>query len=169
MIIPGWEIVQNFVRRQVGIRSDSASATGSAMARIKHIIDAKFPATDTLVGQRQKPRGALAIGTSAAGTGTSYATAYSFSGKGEALSIRMNKASTASAGTLRLTIDGVYQVEYSIAALTTYTYMANLFGETTATVGDSISIGIPFKTSVLIELKTAGGGNAQCQWVVATE
>ena len=37
MIIPGWEIVQNFIRRQIGVRTDTASSTGSVMARLSDL------------------------------------------------------------------------------------------------------------------------------------
>jgi len=47
MIIPGWEIVQNFIRRQIGVRTDTASSTGSVHAKIKDIKDTVPDLTNT--------------------------------------------------------------------------------------------------------------------------
>lgn len=48
MIIPGWEIVQNFIRRQIGVRTDTASSTGSLHAKIGELRSYTFNLTNTV-------------------------------------------------------------------------------------------------------------------------
>ena len=89
-----------FLRRQVGLRTDAASATGSLHAKIKNINDNTIPNT-----VRQKPRGpAGAYGSLTSGT-VAWVTALNVPGKGRLVLLGRNQTN-ALKSRVRVTVDG---------------------------------------------------------------
>ena len=91
------EALMSFIRRQVGLRTDVASATGSLHAKIKNIIAAELP-------KLQKPRRAVG-GSFATSVTTNYQTGLSISGRGSLKFLGCSSLS-GSSDYIKLTVDG---------------------------------------------------------------
>lgn len=96
------EALMSFIRRQVGLRTDAASSTGSLHAKVKDIVDNQLP-------MLQKPRGIQGVpGSYVFSTTATWFTALnltSTSGKLLALKIKGN-VSRMHGLFIKLTIDG---------------------------------------------------------------
>jgi hypothetical protein len=102
------EALMSFIRRQVGLRTDQASATGSLHAKI---VDLK-----EFAGTLQKPRG-LVFGSFGTGS-TSYVTALDIQGNGILHLISAQSVDGYDYGNLciKVTVDGVVISEGQVAA-----------------------------------------------------
>lgn len=152
----------DFLRRQVGLRTDVASSTGSLHGKVgdlKNMVDAQF----ALV---QKPRGpAGSLGSYGAQPGNNYVTALSLSGiKGELLGLRIKANVNSVTANIKITIDGYVIAEGATSSFTSnvYQYPTNqLFYENTrllAPAGVWNLANMPFKNSLKIEVKDNSGG-----------
>lgn len=163
------EAMLSFLRRQVGLRTDTASATGSLHAKTADVKESLGAAIEAL----KKPIDfANLISGTFSTTQTEYQTALNISGNGKLVLMTASKASAGPSGSLgiRITIDGVVVSDAISSGVTTTTLFypsgALLYitdsakvGWTTATDGP-LTLDLDFKESLKIELKIISLGDA---------
>ncbi len=161
------EALMSFIRRQVGLRTDAASSTGSLHAKVKYLIDTSIAGILSAVQQRQTPRGVVAAAGSYSTGATSYGTALNITGKGALKAIAVKGAGSYHA-TVKITIDGVVINELNSQDSTYLQYPvannslnwllniggANSYGfDVIANDGNPQIFTLEFNTSLKIELK----------------
>ena len=153
--------ILGFVRRQVGLRTDTASATGSLHAKtadVKESIEALKKPIDF----------ANLISGTFSTMQKEYQTALNISGNGKLVLMTASKASAGPSGSLgiRITIDGVVVSDAYSTSVTTTTLFYPTGGLLTAGLGWStgtdgpLVLDLDFKQSLKIELKMIGSGDA---------
>ncbi len=99
------EALLSFMRRQVGLRTDTASSTGSLHAKVKDAKNNIISEANSIKSTLQRPRGVHGIPGSFSTTQTEYQTALSVTGKGKLTHLAMATTS-ANTGYVKITIDG---------------------------------------------------------------
>ncbi|NTW04526.1 MAG: hypothetical protein HGA27_00225 [Peptococcaceae bacterium] len=151
------EMIYSFVRRQIGLRTDVDSATGSAHAKLGYIKTA-------VAAIKKKGYLKTSFGT----TSTSYATALDVAGSGK-LDFFVVTLSTNSTPGLKITVDGNVLCDYTLGAGTSSAYyypiaFFPLFADATKEIvagavptTQYMSLNLEYKASLKIELKTTAG------------
>ena len=156
----------SFIRRQVGLRSDAASAGGSLHAKVAE-LRSYF---ENELRKYQKPRKSIKASYTA-DAGSAYVTAFNISGRGRLTHFRIMITSTNASPIFRIVIDGeeVIKGQGKSGVASKYQYPTSGFlwtnDEATRIVDDTVSgminmiPGLSFKSSLLIQTKgsTASG------------
>jgi len=165
--------VYAFIIRQIGVRTDVASASGSLHAKIGE-------ARSTLnnnINTRQKPRAAVAPGSFMTQQ-TSYQTALNITGIGRLLGL-LDTAPTGGISLTKVTIDGIVVQESRNGNSGVVAYPDGAWRFTTdstayawltlANGGRPDFAELNFKQSLKIEYKSANGNPATLKWVYELE
>lgn len=156
------EALLSFLRRQVGLRTDVASATGSLHAKVKDVKDSV-----------QSPRGPAGAAGSFMTTSTNFVTVLDITGKGRLVGLLLYQTSVNNPAVV-VTVDGdvLANGESSLDA-EGFSYPSKDFylyaGMFTAT-GETRNAEINFKTSLKLQLKTKTiGDQAMLCWLYELE
>jgi hypothetical protein len=177
-----FEEILGYIRKQIGLRTDTASSTGSAHAKAGYIISYLANSVNAVL---QKPRGPVGTaGIFSTSIRTAYQTALSISGKGKlvALSIGLTGGGGITSG-VRATVDGYvvaeghgitpaaapYLAHPTGAFLVSQTSGTNTIFDAPENGGNQCNCQIEFKSSLVIETKEIAGGSAQVWWQYVTE
>jgi hypothetical protein len=154
--------ILGFVRRQVGLRTDTASATGSLHAKVSEL---KNYVGETL----QKPRGYLKTFFST--SSTTYVKALEVNGAGK-LDMFIISANSNQTPSIKITIDGNVICDYSVSSILTHTSFCwpgkmfpllgtpateLKFGESADLPDSYVPMNMEFKNSLTIEISTTNG------------
>lgn len=163
----------DFLRRQVGLRTDVASETGSLHGKVGDLKEYVYTNRNILLESLQKPRGATVSGSMTVNTVNSWITVLDITGKGCLTAFAMQKNSSQYA-MYNIKVDGVTVYLGSIVANTTTEVLACPLknfnfnkGSSTETLGAE---GVPerarasFKSSLKIEINIINDGNATAYW-----
>ncbi len=156
------EALLGFIRRQVGLRTDAASASGSVHAKVTDVKDT--------LATIQKPRTSNEIGSFNSGSlGTDYVQVGLITGRGMLMELQFyNSSGSVFGGNLRVTVDDtvVYTLPVNIAGETTeYPNSGFYFGGGVSATGNSYNAMLSFKSSLKLEAnKTSEYGNFQIKW-----
>ena len=160
-----------FLRRQVGLRTDAASATGSLHAKIKNINDNTIPNT-----VRQKPRGPAGAYGSLTSNIDAWVTALDVSGKGRLVLLGRTQ-SALNKSMVRVTVDA-YVLATSGASYDGPTgdsfpphdyYLTNPRMVAMGTGVSAKNAEIDFKTSLKLELYGEAGATSTLRWLYEIE
>ncbi len=152
------ETIYGFIRRQVGLRTDAASATGSLHAKVAELRSY----VNTQLALVQKPRGIHGRPGSFSTSQTTYQTALSVTGKGKLTHLAVYTG-TGGKGKAKVTIDGNLvtigsfgtnqQMHYPTADFFFSTSEANyIFGAT-----ENAAVNLSYKTALKIEIAYESG------------
>lgn len=156
------EALLSFFRRQVGLRTDAASATGSVHAKVTDVKDT--------LATIQRPRTSQEIGLfSGNSLDANYVQAGLITGRGMLMELQFyNSSSSVFGGNLRVTVDDtvVYTLPVNISGETTeYPNSGFYFGGNVSTTGNSYNAMLSFKSSLKLEVnRTSEYGNFQIKW-----
>jgi hypothetical protein len=166
------EALMSFIRRQVGLRTDVASANGSLHGKVGDLKEYVYTNRNILLDALQKPRGATVSGSMTVNTVNSWITVLDITGKGCLTAFAMQKNSSQYA-MYNIKVDGVTVYLGSIANTTPEVLACPLKnfnfnkGPHTETLGAE---GVPerarasFKSSLKIEINIIDNGNATAYW-----
>ena len=155
------EALISFVRRQVGLRTDAASASGSLHAKLKNVVDNAIP---TL----QKPRALQGAPGSFITVETTYQTALDITGRGRLIALGLERTALGRQY-VKVTIDGtlVAAGRGDIPAGGGWVYPIGKFilntddsdvGFASVEEGGSALVDLSFKTSLKIETHGTDNG-----------
>jgi hypothetical protein len=160
------EALMSFIRRQVGLRTDTADATGSLHAKIADLKE--------FAGTLQKPRGPISGGALFSTYSDQYLTALDLQGKGRLVTLQFHNTDKDGYAYLRLTIDGQL-VTWGRSQANTAVWQGLLpsaffITDGTGTIGEAIQtspsstipggiaiLDLDFKQSLKIEIADSGG------------
>jgi hypothetical protein len=148
------EALMSFIRRQVGLRTDAAAASGSLHAKVKDIADNVLP---TL----QKPRGPAGVaGVLMTDTG-SLVTALDITGRGRLVGLMLNQTSVTNPSVV-VTVDG-YAVASGASQLgaggVSYPDKSYyVYGGSFSADGQPRNAEINFVSSLKIQINSGGAG-----------
>lgn len=151
----------SFIRRQVGLRTDEASASGSLHAKIGDV--------KSYLSSLQKPRSTVAIGS---GTPTPGSTLLEVSGKGVLTWLWLWKDFPTPYGGVRITIDGVVVGEGGQSGgVPGQTYWFCAGQGSFMTVTGPVPISLEYKSSLKIEGVSGYTGTnlTKAYWIYAQE
>ena len=97
----------SFIRRQVGLRTDSASATGSIHAKIGDLKNTVSSLANTIMSTLQKPRGNPVLGSFSFSAGSGSTTVLDITGRGQLLSVWLERYYTEGSVRIHVYIDEV--------------------------------------------------------------
>jgi hypothetical protein len=167
------EAMLGFIRRQIGLRTDAASATGSVHAKLGDLRSYLYNAIDSFVSTRQKPRGVVAgsKGLFGGGSGSTWVTALNVTGKGKLLGLGF-QGQYSSGYDVRITVDGYVVFSGGVKGNThsfptKYFYVNPYNGEQTDVSGSPQYAEIEFKSSLKIEMK--GTSDFGTYWLYVLE
>ncbi len=169
------EMILSFIRRQVGLRTDSASATGSIHAKIGDLKNTVSSLANTIMSTLQKPRGNPVLGSFSFSAGSGSTTALDITGRGQLLSVWLERFYTEGSVRVRVYIDEVLvsSGEWSFTG-SRYGYPVNWLGlgdEYVQKYGQDVGSGmlnIPFKSRLKVEVSDANKGG-RIYWAYALE
>lgn len=157
--IIGW------LQYHLGLRTDTASATGSLHAKIAHIVGTLFPAL-------QKPRGLHGAPGSFTTALTTYQTALSITGKGRLVYLAAATASN-STGVVQIEIDGALVCVGSIGTTSGVLWFPDnsfpISYSGTFTSSGNPHLDLSFKESLVIYIKADMGIGAYVYWQYENE
>ena len=170
----------SFIRRQVGLRTDAASSTGSLHAKLgdlrSYLGDLRsylYNAIDSFVSTRQKPRGVVAgsKGSFNGGSGSKWVTALNVTGKGKLLGLGF-QGPHSTGYDVQITVDGYVVFSGGVKGAThsfptKEFYVSPYNGEKTDVSGSPQYAEIEFKSSLKIEMK--GISNFGIYWLYVLE
>jgi hypothetical protein len=160
------EAMLSFLRRQVGLRTDAASATGSLHAKIAYLKDTTIPG-------RQAPRGPAGAFGSFSTSQPSYQTALNVSGRGSLIGLVLTgQNDMLEHAYVKLTVDGYALAESHgpDAGNIAYPELNYLFGGLNFSAsGDPRNAEIEFKSSLKIELKNVNHNTCTIKWLYTVE
>jgi hypothetical protein len=157
-----WGTLVAYLRKQLGQRSDTASATGSLHAKVKDVKDT--------MPSLQKPRTSQAIGTSSGTPGSTYIQVGLITGRGMLMELRFYNSSSSQnwGGFLKVTVDDstVYELPINIAPQSSeYPNPGFYFGDNVSLDGNSFNAMLSFKSSLKFEVKkNSDYGDFQMKW-----
>lgn len=165
------EAMLSFLRRQVGLRTDAASASGSLHAKVGDLKNF----TGSFLNSLQKPRGAPVIGVGEAPDSESYLTLLNITGKGQLLFIYLTDREPVTT-TVRVSIDNVVVSE---GCSKTSSSSIKKFPVNFLTVDPSYPmyskdnaahvLNIPFKSGLKIEARRDGFYTSRVYWIYVLE
>lgn len=158
------EAMLSFLRRQVGLRTDDASSTGSLHAKVGELR------SQVLI--RKKPQGAAgAMGSFSTYTDV-WATALNVSGAGRLIGLKLHQNSGGNTS-VRVTVDGFLLADVTSSLDNPgYSYPGDNFymGDGFITTGKARNAEISFKSSLKLELKSAfQGQTSTLYWLYEKE
>lgn len=170
------EAMLSFLRRQVGLRTDSASASGSLHAKVGDLKNFTSSLQTTVLNSLQKPRGAPVKGSGEAPNSASYLTLLNITGKGQLLFIYLKNYGPTT--TVRVSIDNVVVSEGSSGTVSS-SGSRMMFPVNFMTVDPSYLmynednaahvLNIPFKSGLKIEGRRNGGSSSFVNWIYVLE
>ena len=173
------EAMLSFLRRQIGLRTDAADASGSLHAKVTDLATNKVQDIADVIETRQKPRGPASAPGSFTTSETSYQTVLNIAGKGKLLGLQMN-SSYCQATEVTVTVDG-YAVSTGIGVNTggVNSYQcplghwlfpfSNYVYDIQANGGNARNAEMEFKSSLKIELRNTLGSPSTVRWLYALE
>jgi len=170
------EVVLSFLRRQVGLRTDSANASGSLHAKVENINDNTIP---NQVATRQGPRGPVSEkGSFSSLNGDVWETALDITGRGCLIGLGAYASTTTSGTTVtvKVTVDG-YTFQFNTPTATSgYFYPAPAWIYTSVSALDTVANGgrsdmfsIGFKSSLKIEIHYNNAAEHAVYWAYVKE
>ena len=162
------EALLSFIRRQVGLRTDSASATGS--------IHAKIGDLKNTVSSFQKPRGNPVLGSFNFIAGSGSTTVLDITGRGQLLSVWLQRYASSGSVEVRVYIDEVLVSDGKWSfGFADYGYPVNWLGSSGASniqkYGQDVDSGmlnIPFKSRLKVVVSNASNPG-RINWVYVLE
>ncbi len=159
------EALLSFIRRQVGLRTDSASATGSIHAKIGDLKNTVSSLANTIMSTLQKPRGNPVLGSFRFDAGSGSTTVLDITGRGQLLSVWLERYASSGSVEVRVYIDEVLvsDGQWSFVG-SEYGYPVNWLGSGTSYVqkyGQDVGSGmlnIPFKSRLKVVVSNANNG-----------
>lgn len=173
------EALLSFLRRQVGLRTDTADAAGSLHAKVKYINDTKIPTTETnltnAINTRQAPRGPVtARGSFSSSNSAVWETALNITGKGKLVALGAY-GSTTQALSIKVTVDG-YLFNFASPAVADTFFPAPVYVKTSTDALNTAANGgrpdmfqIEFKSSLKIEVYYPAANNHSVYWIYVKE
>ena len=172
-----------FLRRQVGLRTDAASATGSLHGKVKHLNDTTVPAVTTSVNAnvntRTAPRGVAGVPGSFTTTQTTYQTALNITGtRGKLIALSIHSTGSPVTVQLQLTVDGFvigtnmtsegatpndqifYPTQLLLGQNPAFQSLAN---------GGRPQVDLHFKSSLKLAIRSTDGQTVIVRWLYETE
>ena len=169
------EALMSFIRRQVGLRTDGASATGSLHAKARDIKNEVVSSRNTIItniNTRQAPRSAQYTGRGLYNSDNEI-TLLNVSGRGTLLWLWMYRDSATPRGGVIITVDGVDILEGGgdIPRDTTAWFVPAANQELGLVTDCAAPIMLDFTTSLQIRTKTgfSGANAAHIYWVYSKE
>jgi hypothetical protein len=106
------EGLHSFIRRQIGLRTDTSNIDGSVHSKIRELrdyVDSRCSTLDTEIATVQKPRGEVDIGTAETNDSTNWTTVLNITGRGKLIHFygRYDSNSTNRSVSCRITVDGI--------------------------------------------------------------
>lgn len=161
------EAMLGFVRRQIGLRDDAASATGSLHAKITEL---RNYIASTIIKSRSFAKGAVSSGARDV-----WVTVLNYTGRGTLILCAVYCTGTGPRVSIRVTIDGVeIFTKTGIGSedqwsLPSPDFLVTGGMSTTGSIANMCS-GIPFKSSIKIEIcRTSDYGSGQMLWAYEYE
>jgi len=165
------EALISFVRRQIGLRTDSASASGSLHAKVGDLKNFTSSLQTTVLNSLQKPRGPAGAAGSFMTTSTEFVTVLDIAGKGRLVGLFLHQT-TKNNPSVIVTVDGhVLANGASSLDVGGYSYPAKdyyFYSQGFTNDGDPRNAEINFKASLKLQLKTLGG-QATLRWLYELE
>jgi hypothetical protein len=170
------EAMLSFLRRQIGLRTDSASVSGSLHAKIGDLKNTVSSLANTIMSTLQKPRGNPVLGSFHFNAGSGSTTVLDITGRGQLLSVWLQRyASSGGSVKVRVYIDEVLvsDGEWSFVD-SEYGYPVNWLGSGASYIpkyGQDVGSGmlnIPFKSRLKVVVSDANNGGL-INWAYALE
>ena len=165
----------SFIRRQVGLRTDSASATGSIHAKIGDLKNTVSSLANTIMSTLQKPRGNPVLGSFNFNAGSGSTTVLDITGRGQLLSVWLERYASSGSVKVRVYIDEVLVSDGEwFFANSEYGYPVNWLGSGTSSIPkysqdvDSGMLNIPFKRRLKVVVSNASN-NGLINWAYVLE
>ena len=170
------EALLSFIRRQVGLRTDSASATGSIHAKIGDLKNTVSSLANTIMSTLQKPRGNPVLGSFSFIGGSGSTTVLDITGRGQLLSVWLRRSTTSGSVNVSVYIDEVLISDGKWSfGITDYGYPVNWLGSSGADniqkYGQDVGSGmlnIPFKSRLRVVVRDADY-SGRIHWAYALE
>ena len=169
------EALLSFIRRQVGLRTDSASATGSIHAKIGDLKNTVSSLANTILSTLQKPRGNPVLGSFSFSAGSGSTTVLDITGRGQLLSVWLERYYTEGSVRVLVYIDEVLvsSGEWFFTG-SRYGYPVNWLGlgdEYVQKYGQDVGSGmlnIPFKSRLRVVVSGANN-SGRINWAYVLE
>ena len=170
------EALLSFIRRQVGLRTDAASSTGSIHAKIGDLKNTVSSLANTIMSTLQKPRGNPVLGSFHFNAGRDSTTVLDITGRGQLLSVWLRRSTTSGSVNVSVYIDEVLISDGKwFFGATDYGYPINWLGSSGADniqkYGQDVGSGmlnIPFKSRLRVEVSDANKGG-RLNWAYVLE
>jgi hypothetical protein len=165
------EALMSFIRRQVGLRTDTASASGSLHAKARDIKN-EVVSSINAINTRQAPRSAKYMGSGSYNK-IDEITLLNVSGRGTLLWLWMYRDADSPCGGVIITVDGVDILEGggSMPRDTTAWFVPAADGELSVVTACAAPIMLDFASSLEIRTKPgiSGTNPASIYWVYSKE